>query len=246
MSGDGADNQTDGKERIIRIAQRNSRDSWQPLCDWPHQTFVQWGRTGFVFSRTGNYQTAFFEAFIDNDPDVGFIRGEGEDLAAAEANAWARYRNAKECRHIWGRRGYLNGVGVCLRCGHLKANVFKQVPVLGAWREPLSSSELSIISMGSVDGDPVPGEEEFIAKLRLRARRAGLFLPSRKKVTQGIPETEASEAFYMACRDVLAAWLATNGLPKSAGTGLQGLFDRISGAGLKDILSEKEKKGVQC
>lgn len=246
MSGDGADWLTYEDGRSIRIGRWHIGEEWRPVSPWPHRTYVQWGGSGIVLSRNGNYGTAFFEAFIDDDPDADFIRGEGEDVAAAEANAWARYRKAKECRHIWGRRGYMNGVGVCVRCRHMKSNVFSPIAMIDDWRKPLSSAELHIISMGSIDGDPSPGEERYVTRLRLRARIAGIVLPSRKAVALGVEAADAENAFLEACNDALAAWLRTNGIPPARGEGLNGFFDRLARRGLENVLSERESKTPGC
>lgn len=241
MTGDGAQDGADDDAQGIRMSPRSKSDSWQPLCQWPPMTYVQWGRSGLVLSSKGNYQTAFFEAFVENDPDVDFIRGEGETLVAAEEQAWRRYLKAKECEHRWGRRGYLNGVGVCLRCGYSKSSVFGTIKDLGAWRAPLSSMELSSIRMGDVKDEPVPGEVRYITRLRLRARIAGIELPSHKKLSQGMTKRDGDEAYGDACEDVIAAWLQKNGLPPRNGAGgLDGFFDGAARSGLEGLLPEKE------
>lgn len=95
------------------------------LHAWPDDCFVQGSSKGLVFVRGGaNYYTAFVEAFPRN-PDT-FIRGEGEDMPAAEDAAWKKYLAVTGCPHTSGydRRGYRNGAGFCKDCGMFKSNVF--------------------------------------------------------------------------------------------------------------------------
>lgn len=97
--------------------------------NWPEDCKVQCGEKGMVFSKKGNYRTAFFEAFPRN-PDT-FIRGEGETLQAAETSAWEKYQKHCGCElnhddpDNFERRGYKNGAGFCKACGLFKGSCFE-------------------------------------------------------------------------------------------------------------------------
>ena len=86
-------------------------------CVYPWDCFCQGGDGGIVFSKKGNYRTAFFEAFPDN-PVSCFIRGEGEDIPAAEKSAWEKLESIKKCHpdHEMERRGHTDGYAYCKKC----------------------------------------------------------------------------------------------------------------------------------
>lgn len=91
---------------------------------WPDECYLQCGRTGIVFTKAGSYRTAFFEAF-PKSPST-FIRGEGRDLQAAEADAWAKWQKITQCPgHEFERRGYKNGLGFCQHCGMSFSRAFE-------------------------------------------------------------------------------------------------------------------------
>lgn len=90
---------------------------------WPDNCSVQGGSSGVVFSKNGNYRTAFFEAF-PKEPAT-FIRGEGQTIEEAEKNAWEKYSRILDCPgHEFERRGYKSGVGYCKHCDYQKEAVF--------------------------------------------------------------------------------------------------------------------------
>ena len=91
---------------------------------WPADCFVQGGSHGLVLSKTGNYQTAFVEAF-PSSPST-FLRGEGATMEAAEDACWAQYERITACDHTAGyeARGYRNGAGFCKGCGMFASDVF--------------------------------------------------------------------------------------------------------------------------
>lgn len=103
--------------------------------DWPAGTFVQGGKSGVVFRRDGgSYRTAFVEAVLP-DSDSGdrgpFIRGEGDTLAQAEADAFTKWQQTDACPgHEYETRGYRNGAGICKHCGRFAIGVF-DVKVVG-------------------------------------------------------------------------------------------------------------------
>ena len=96
---------------------------------WPDDCFVQSGDRGIVITDKGSYRTAFFEAF-PRSPNT-FIRGEGETIQAAEAQAWGEYQRVSSCPgpngHEFEARGYENGAGICKHCGMFSTNVIPPI-----------------------------------------------------------------------------------------------------------------------
>jgi hypothetical protein len=160
-----------------RIANHCKPDGWRGradpytlVCEWPDTAYVQWGGGGLVLrdeEKGGSYVTAFFEAFPDGG---GFIRGEGRTIEEAERAAFNKYSKEAACSgHVFGRRGYTNSGGVCLKCKAFHAGVFQPVHVLGDWRKPLNS-----------------WEREWLASLlrsKRKARRGGPGLDAEKEKT---------------------------------------------------------------
>lgn len=158
------------------VRSHNKSSDWQPKQEWPDDVVVQWGGRGVVISEKGSYGTAFFEAF-PSDGSGGFLRGEGEDLDAAEASAFKQYSRQKNCfdtgGHTWSRamrrkdketrlrkekevpkvNTYTNGGCFCLKCGAFQT-VMKPIKSLDEWKRPLSYSELSSITDGFLRPDP--------------------------------------------------------------------------------------------
>lgn len=109
---------------------RGRREPYIPQQDWPSSTYVQWGSSGVVFRQEGgDYSTAFFEAFPREPELKTFIRGEGVDVQAAEASAFAKLEHYRACPgHEFERRGYTNGAGFCKHCGMFQSGVFPKLP----------------------------------------------------------------------------------------------------------------------
>lgn len=108
---------------------------YEPQCAWPEDCMVQWGH-GLIPA------VPFFEAF----PKGSFIRGEGEDIAAAERHAFEQYQRDIACDHVWGRQRpngpvYLNGAAFCRKCGGFRGRMFPEIRPLGWWRKPLTRME---------------------------------------------------------------------------------------------------------
>lgn len=112
---------------------------YTPVCAWPEDCMVQWGH-GIVPA------VPFFEAF----PKGTFIRGEGADIAAAEASAFEQFQRDLACDHQWGRtryyksgntQAYTNGAAFCRKCGGFRGSMFPPIHTLGHWRKPLSRWE---------------------------------------------------------------------------------------------------------
>lgn len=118
-------------------------DGALPAKAWPADCDVQWGGGGVVFTQGGSYRTAFFEAF-PADPAT-FIRGEGEDVLAAEAQAYAKFERILACPgHAFERRHFRNGAGVCRHCDLFMSGRF----------EPLPDPDTSSLIGSALSGDP--------------------------------------------------------------------------------------------
>ena len=98
------------------------KDGYPCKKDWPEECGLQGGSNGVVFSKSGNYNTAFFEAF-PSSPKC-FIRGEGKTVVEAEADAWEKYQEIIVCDHEMERRDRKDGYGYCKKCSY-SATVFE-------------------------------------------------------------------------------------------------------------------------
>lgn len=99
----------------MKLASKSSGQSYECKKEWPESVYVQCGEKGVVFSKNGNYQTAFFEAF-PNSPDT-FIRGEGSSVEEAEFKAFEKYTKIMNCtQHEMVRRKESES-GTCKHCG---------------------------------------------------------------------------------------------------------------------------------
>lgn len=99
----------------IRLSNLGSEPGeYKTKYDW--DCSCQSGANGIVFSKGGNYRTAFFEAF-PNNPKC-FIRGEGETVEAAEQQAWDKYQKIQGCNHEMERRDRTDGYGFCKHCSY--------------------------------------------------------------------------------------------------------------------------------
>ena len=98
--------------------------SYELVCAWPEDCYVQWGSSGVVFSQDKpSYEATFFEAF-PQAPST-FIRGEGHTLEEAERNAFKKWQRQSACPgHEFAREHWTNGAGRCKHCAMFKANVF--------------------------------------------------------------------------------------------------------------------------
>jgi hypothetical protein len=184
-----------------------------PSVNWPEDCHVQWGGSGLVLKADGGaYGTAFFEAF---PPEGGFFRGEEESIAEAEADCLAKYERFTRCDHLWGRGRYTNGGGICRRCGAFMTR-FRPIPRLGAFRDPLSVTELDLAMDGYCRPDP---KDRFQRRLRLRLARAGIRLPDPDLPDYGV-----------ACRAAVLFWYLENRdrVERNGAHGLEGLFDHLA------------------
>ncbi|MCW3783026.1 hypothetical protein [Defluviimonas salinarum] len=205
-----------------------------PSAAWPEDCYVQWGGNGVVLEREGGgYDTAFFEAF----PKAGgFIRGEGETIAAAEAAALAQFRRESGCQHRWSRKDYTNGGTICRDCGGFKMTM-KPIVSLGSWREPLNSHELDRAISGDLAPSPAddlntPGRARRSRRAWLRLRMHGFLLPEipaeadRDCVLKESPHGRA-------CRDIICEKIHQAGgfdaaLPPEGAGAMSMLFGALS------------------
>jgi len=188
-----------------------SRD-WQPKLPWPDDCSVQWGSKGVVFSREGNYSTAFFEAF-PKDNSGGFIRGEGESVSLAEKDAFEKYKSEIHCAHVWSRTlrlknggfsTYTNGGCFCLKCNAFKT-VMRPIVKLGSWGDYLSASDFSLINMGVVS--PFCESKKYARRLFLKGRMFGIELPDWQDFN-GLDSDECIlDSFNKACRHAVKNYI---------------------------------------
>jgi len=205
---------------IARHNQTYRSEGHIPSEDWPADCRVQWGGSGLVLkSGGGSYGTAFFEAFPS---EGGFFRGEGETLAAAEADCLEKYLRYTRCDHLWGRGTYTNGGAICRRCRAFMTR-FKPIPRLGKHLDPISVMELDLAMDGACRPGPRadPARDRYARRLFLRLARAGIRLPD--------PD-EAGPDYAAACLDVILSWYCENRseVDLGAGGGIAGLFDQLA------------------
>lgn len=106
-----------------KTARQSFGQPWVCQKPWPEDCFVQCGGSGIVIGNAekDSYTTAFFEAF-PKEPKT-FIRGEGNDVAAAEANAWDKFQKILACdQHEFVRYGTEHGI--CKKCKLFQSNIF--------------------------------------------------------------------------------------------------------------------------
>lgn len=89
--------------------------------DWGN-AYIQGGGSGLVLSKKGNYTTAFMEAFPSIHGFGTFLRGEGENILAAEKACWDSYQRKLNCKgHEWSREVHgqhrADGYAQCIHCG---------------------------------------------------------------------------------------------------------------------------------
>jgi hypothetical protein len=203
---------------IAKHNQTYRSEGHTPSPDWPDDCRVQWGGSGLVIRREGGaYGTAFFEAF---PREGGFFRGEGADIAAAEADCLARYQRFTICDHLWGRGTYTNGGAICRRCRAFMTR-FHAIPRLGKHLDPISVMELDVAMCGGCHPGPIPDKRSvrYARRLWLRLARAGIRLPD-----PALPDYEN------ACREAVLTWYRGNRSRTDMGEteGMAGLFDRMA------------------
>lgn len=95
---------------------------WTSPHDYP-PGHIQGGEKGIVFSKKGNYRTAFVEYFPDENPTM--IRGEGPTIEEADADLWEKFIRQESCpAHEYEPRGYTNGAGFCKHCKRFSSKQF--------------------------------------------------------------------------------------------------------------------------
>lgn len=113
---------------------------------WPDDTSLQGGKQGVVITKsaeTPNYVTAFVEAFLVVDGLGIMVRGEAEDVAGAEREAWQKASDMLSCQeHEWDRnvRGSYrkDGYATCVHCG-MEASALEPETLCGVCGTPTTS-----------------------------------------------------------------------------------------------------------
>ncbi len=244
-----------------KIASQHANDPWRPLLEWPEDALVQWGGHGIVLAGKDSYKTAFFEVF-PKDGSAGFIRGEGEGLEAAEADAHKTWVRQSGCNatggHRWTRarrqkgggiQTYTNGGCFCLKCGSFQT-VMPPIVELGAWRKPLSVMEIDAIAMGHcrpTERDDAKSRE-YSRKLGLRARRSGIRMPPVTSPVQGRRAFE-QDPYELACQRAVAEFYIDHRErfdTQSTDEGIIGFFDGMALRHLKRIAEDYlEEQGAE-
>lgn len=104
----------------MKLASKSFGQSYECKQEWPESIYVQCGEKGVVFSKNGNYQTAFFEAFPIS-PET-FIRGEGSNIEEAEIKAFEKYTKIMNCSQHEMVRRKESEAGTCKHCGLTLSN----------------------------------------------------------------------------------------------------------------------------
>lgn len=204
-----------------------------PSEDWPTDCMVQWGKRGVVFSQSGSYATAFFEAFPTSG---GFFRGEGADLDSAEEDALQKYKRAIGCEaHEWSRKGYTNGGGFCRKCGAF-GTPFKPIVKLGSWDKPLSETEISMVLMGAladINDHKDPDHSKHLKRLAARFASKGIQLPAPPNNPISVFDLD-DDPYILACANAIMTWVHEQGGPdavfskETSATSVQCVFDALS------------------
>ncbi|MEP3596598.1 hypothetical protein, partial [Parvibaculum sp.] len=210
---------------------------------WPEDCTVQWGGRGVVIGKEKSYGTAFFEAF---PADGGFIRGEGETITLAEADAFAKYERKMACDHRWARKGYTNGGCICRRCGAFETRMHP-ILKLGSWRAPLSDFELeSALEGWGLTSSYPPGhprhaeDKKYRRRLLLRLRLNGIRLP--EPPDEKISMLDREHPYVKKCRDITCRFMIEKGTempsePEDAGA-METFFSGMSRSSIRWALRE--------
>lgn len=183
------------------------------VCAWPADCRVQWGAPvkdtiyGIPLERE-----AFFEAFPRQSNGPTYIRGEGASIEEAERAAFTKFSRFSSCKqHAWSRGKYLNGGGTCRNCGAWASDVFPSIDTNKVDLNVITPDDLDHIGIGLIQErthdrmahskfDPTNLSARIMRKrLSIKARRAGLVLPS--------PELD-QDTYDEACKAAVAAWWA--------------------------------------
>ena len=215
-----------------------------PLDTWPCDCTVQWGARGIVIGSEGARVTAFFEAFPAGG---GFFRGEGADIAAAEASAFAKFSRFHTCaEHAWSRGNYLNGGCHCRRCGAFKT-AMKPVLSLGTWRKPLTSYELEAALDGGLERQPWQDAKSRAHHRRmwLRLRLHGIVLPpipaacapEMEPVTDenGMVDYAPLTPYGAQCREITCTFLDAHDGVVPTGKGAGGVSEFFDACAMRSV-----------
>ena len=113
-----------GLEKRILACQNWEKDFPEEFTNGNY-LLIQGGNKGIVFTKKGGYTTAFVEVFPEmiKDKDSyfsSFIRGEGEDIKAAEKDALHKLSKIKNCiYHDWKNKNKHSKI--CRKCNARKS-----------------------------------------------------------------------------------------------------------------------------
>lgn len=107
------------------FAKKSIGEDYLCLKQWPENTFTQCGEKGVVFTKKGNYKTAFFEAFPKQP--ATFIRGEGLTIEEAEEKAFSKYLRYIQCDEHDFKRKDNSEHGICVNCSLFLTDIFPPV-----------------------------------------------------------------------------------------------------------------------
>ncbi|MGY0793145.1 hypothetical protein ACW7BJ_27580 [Azospirillum argentinense] len=187
--------------------------------------FSQWQRQHACHTTGGHRWTRALRLKPRDDP-----RGDGAGTGSHSRRG--RRRGARV-------HTYTNGGCFCLKCGAF-ATAMTEVVELGAWKAPLSVSDLETIADGGLRQEPWERRDpvrwaKYRRRLALRAKLHGLKLPDPNHPAHALaPDADPFEddAFRTACREAVVRFYAKEHLrlrdeANAQGLGITGLFDGL-------------------
>ena len=169
---------TDTASHAPKTARQSFGQPWVCQKPWPEDCFVQCGGSGIVIGNgeKDSYKTAFFEAF-PKEPKT-FIRGEGNDVAAAEDEAWGKYQKILACDgHEFVRYGTEHGV--CKKCKLFQTNIFPPEASCSVCGKPhvnaVGPDKSPMCHKHSIEAWLAPDAAEIASKAPRASGLAGLF-----------------------------------------------------------------------
>jgi hypothetical protein len=111
---------------------------------WDKDTYLQCGERGIVFGKKSAYSTAFVEAFLSIDGISTFVRGEGEDILAAEKTCFDKVKKMKSCEEhkytrIFSGKERRDGYARCTEC-ELSGNILAPLDKCSVCNKPTNEA----------------------------------------------------------------------------------------------------------
>lgn len=180
---------------------------YHPICSWPDNCTVQWGRSDTFAPHDGPIR-AFFEAFTKS----GMVRGDAGSIEDAEASAFAKYTRESACDHGWRRRKFDNGYGKCMLCGASLSKAFKPIVTLGSWADRPNQHDLDMIVSGWIRPRAwieADNRDKHLRRIFLQARYHGIDIPDTpaEPMTEAQFMNEADDPYADACTDAVEAYM---------------------------------------